>query len=105
ELAIGTETADDMAVLFVEASGTAAIGIAEEVARLLADAVGWRISAAEARHWLQQLSKSNGPTLVIAIDALGLEHEAIRGELETLSAQAMGPKLKFVIEADTSVID
>lgn len=105
ELAISTETADDMAVLLVEASGTAATGIAEEVARLLGDAVGWRISAAEARHWLQQLSRTNGPTLVIAIDALGLEHEAIRGELEILSAQAMGAKLKFVIEADTSVID
>ena len=104
-VALSTETAEDMAVLFVEASGTAAIGIADEVARLLGDAVGWRISADEARHWLRQLSKSDGPTLVIAIDALGLEHDAIRRELGTLSAQTMGTRLKFVIEADTSVID
>lgn len=104
-VALSAETAEDMAVLFVEASGTAAIGIADEVARLLGDAIGWRISAEEARHWLRQLAKSDGPTLVIAIDALGLEHDAIRRELETLSAQKMGTRLKFVIEADTSVID
>ena len=104
-IALSAETAEDMAVLFVEASGTAAIGIADEVARLLGEAIGWRISAEEARHWLRQLAKSDGPTLVIAIDALGLEHDAIRRELETLSAQKMGTRLKFVIEADTSVID
>jgi hypothetical protein len=104
-IALSAESAEDMAVLFVEASGTAAIGIADEVGRLLGDAIGWRISADEARHWMRKLSKSDGPTLVIAIDALGLEHETIRRELETLSAQNMGPRLKFVIEADTSVID
>lgn len=105
ELAIGTTASDEIAVLFVEASGTAAIGIADEVARLLSGAVGWRISADEARRWLERLATSDGPQLVIAIDGLGLEHDGIRRELEALSAQSMGPKVKFVIEADTSVVD
>ncbi|QSB45666.1 hypothetical protein IDJ81_06050 [Tsuneonella flava] len=105
ELAIGTTASDEIAVLLVEASGTAAIGIADEVARLLSGAVGWRISAEEARRWLERLATSDGPQLVIAIDGLGLEHDGIRRELEALSAQSMGPKVKFVIEADTSVID
>ncbi len=105
ELAIGTKDSDEMAVLLVEASGTAAVGIADEVARLLGQAVGWRITAAEARHWLEQLGATKGPQLVIAIDDLGLEHDGIRRELEALSAQSMGSKLKFVIEADTSVVD
>ncbi|WP_157220444.1 hypothetical protein [Flavisphingomonas formosensis] len=105
ELAIGTTGSDDIAVLLVEASGTAAIGIADEVARLLSGAVGWRISADEARRWLERLATSDGPQLVIAIDGLGLEHDGIRRELEALSAQSMGPKVKFVVEADTSVVD
>lgn len=105
EFAIGTKGSDEMAVLLVEASGTAAVGIADEVARLLGAAVGWRITAAEARYWLEQLGATKGPQLVIAIDGLGLEHDGIRRELEALSAQSMGPKLKFVIEADTSVVD
>lgn len=105
ELAIGTTESDEFAVLLVEASGTAAIGIADEVARLLSGAVGWRISADEARRWLERLATSNGPQLVIAIDGLGLEHDGIRHELEALSAQSMGSKVKFVVEADTSVVD
>ncbi len=105
ELAIGTTASDEIAVLLVEASGTAAIGIADEVARLLSGAVGWRISADEARRWLERLATSDGPQLVIAIDGLGLEHDGIRRELEALSAQSMGTKVKFVIEADTSVVD
>jgi hypothetical protein len=67
--------------------------------------VGWRISAEEARRWLERLAASDGPQLVIAIDGLGLEHDGIRRELEALSAQSMGPKVKFVVEADTSVVD
>ncbi len=105
ELATGTTASDEIAVLLVEASGTAAIGIADEVARLLSGAVGWRISADEARRWLERLATSDGPQLVIAIDGLGLEHDGIRRELEALSAQSMGPKVKFVVEADTSVVD
>ena len=89
-------------MLLVEASGTAAMGIADEVARLVSGAVGWHISAGEARRWLERLATSDGPQLVIAIDGLGLEHDGIRRELEALSAQSMGPKVKFVIEADTS---
>ena len=105
ELAVGTTGSDETAVLLVEASGTAAIGIADEVARLLSGAVGWRISAEEARRWLERLATSDGPQLVIAIDGLGLEHDGIRRELEALSAQSMGSKVKFVVEADTSVVD
>lgn len=105
ELASLTKQSEEVAVLLVEASGTAGIGIADEVARLLTGAVGWRISAEEARRWLEDLAVSDGPRLVIAIDGLGLEHDGIRRELEALTAQSIGPKLKFVVEADTAVID
>ena len=105
ELVTDTRQSDNVAILLVEASGTAGIGIADEVARLLSGAVGWRISKEEARRWLERLAVSDGPQLVIAIDGLGLEHDHIRHELEALSAQSMGPKVKFVVEADTSVVD
>ncbi len=105
ELAFVTRSENDMAILFVEASGSAAVGIADEIARILSSALGWRISAEEARHWLQTLGNENGPQLVVVIDGLGLEHQAIRQELEALTAQSSGQRLKFVIEADTAVID
>lgn len=105
EIAEDAMEADDMAVLLVEASGTAASGIAEEVARLLGAAVGWRIGAEEARHWMENLGASSGPLLVVAVDGLGLDHDAIRRELEALTAKSIGSRLKFVVEADTSVVD
>lgn len=105
EVAVASKRTDEMAVLLVEASGTAATGIAEEVARLLGAAVGWRITRDEARHWLETLGASDGPMLVIAVDGLGLEHEAIRRELEALTAKTVGARLKFVVEADTAVVD
>jgi hypothetical protein len=105
ELVLRTRGDDDLAVLFVEASGSAAIGIADEVARILGQALGWRIGKAEAQHWMESLGATRGPTLVIAVDALGLEHEAIRSELEALTAKSVGDRLKFVIEADTSVVE
>jgi hypothetical protein len=100
-----TRTADDLAVLMVEASGTAADGIAEAVATLLSTVLGWRITADEARHWLESLGQSDGPALVVAVDGLGLEHDRLRHELEALSAKSTGDKLKIVVEADTSVVD
>ncbi|MCP3732574.1 type I restriction enzyme HsdR N-terminal domain-containing protein [Sphingomonas sp. MG17] len=105
ELVEGTRQAEDMAVLFVEAAGTAAAGIVEAVARLLSTALGWRITADEARHWLESFGTGKGPMLVIAVDGLGLEHDKICHELETLSAQPVNSRLKFVIEADTSAAD
>lgn len=105
ELALRTRHSEELAVLLVEASGTAATGIAEEIARILSSAVGWRIGAADARQWLETLGNSDGPTLVIAVDGLGLEHDAIRSELEALTARSVGSRVKFVIEADTSVVD
>lgn len=105
EIANRTAESDDIAILLVEASGTAATGIADEVARLLGATVGWRIGAVEARHWLENLGAGEGALLVVAVDGLGLEHEAIRRELEALTAKSVGSRLKFVIEADTSVVD
>lgn len=105
EMAIVTRRYDDMAILFVEASGSAATGIADEIARILGSALSWRITAEEARHWLQSLGTGSGAQLVVAIDGLGLEHDAIRRELEALTAQSSGQRLKFVIEADTAVVD
>src|SRR5690606_19134473 len=105
ELTLASRNSEDVAVLFLEASGSAATGIADEVARLLGAALGWRIDNHDARRWLETLGKNAGPMLVIAVDALGLEHQAVRSELEALSARSIGTRLKFVVEADTSVID
>ena len=105
EMAIVTRKAEDIALLFVEASGSAALGIADEIARILGSALGWRITPDEARHWLLLLGGGKGAQLVVAIDGLGLEHDVIRRELEALTAQSSGQRLKFVFEADTAVVD
>ncbi len=105
ELATATCDNDDMAVLFVEASGSAAVGIVDEIARILSSTLGWQIAVADVRQWLAKLGNATGPQLVIAIDGLGLEHNVVRRELEALTAHSYGQRLKFVIEADTAVVD
>jgi hypothetical protein len=101
ELVLRTSKAADMAVLFVAADEGR--GVVHSIADLLASALSWPITPDEARHWLRLVSHATGPALVLAVDGVGPDHEAIRRELEDLTAGTFGPQLRLVVTADDAV--
>jgi hypothetical protein len=101
ELVLRTLKTMDMAVLFVAADEGR--GITQCIADLLASALSWPVTADEARHWLRQLSHASGPALVLAVDGVGPDHDAIRRELEDFSSGTFGPQLRLVVTADDAV--
>lgn len=106
DLAARTAEGDEFAVLLLEAGEG---GLLRSLADLLSDALAWPLTPDEARHWLRQLSHRAGggraPTLVLAIDGVGLAHQAIRAEVEELTAGSYGPGLRIVLAADETVAD
>ncbi|WP_254701429.1 type I restriction enzyme HsdR N-terminal domain-containing protein [Neorhizobium galegae] len=102
EVALGQAHADDMAVLFVEADSHGG-GIISMISAILEDALGWHISADDARSWLARLSKQDGPVLVLAIDGLGTARDEIRRDIEELSGDRYGNNLRLIIGVDDTV--
>jgi hypothetical protein len=91
----------DMAVLFVAADEGR--GILQAIADLITSALSSPVTIDEARHWLRQISNGEGPSLVLAVDGIGPDDETTRRELEDLSSDFFGPKLRLVVTADDTV--
>ena len=91
----------DVAVLFVDADDGR--GVLQAVADLLTSALSWPVTPEEARHWLRQLSRADGPALVLAVDGIGPDHDLARRELEDLSSSTFGPQLRLIVTADDAV--
>lgn len=100
-----TKTADSrtLAVLYLEA-GAGHAKVLQQLANLLSGTLGWPVSVEEIRFWLRNLSLSQGPDLVIAVDSLGSDRDAIYAELEELT-NGFGVKLKIVIAVDDTVAE
>lgn len=96
-----TERADTSAVLYIE-TGTGS-SILQSLADALEDHLNWPVTAAEARFWLKQISDSDGPDLILAIDGLNNDDRDVRREIEDLSSTKFGAKLKLVVALDPSV--
>ena len=101
ELVLRTADSANMAVLFVAANEGR--GLLQSVADVLAAALAWPITADEARHWLMQVSRADGPALVLAVDGVAPENEALRNALEDLSSGVFGRQLRLVVTADDAV--
>lgn len=103
ELLSQTESADDLAVLFLEAeSGT---GILQAIATTLSNELSWSITRDEARAWLLRLSRTPGPSLVIAIDGFGPGRDDIRADIEDLTSHLFGNRVRVVMTLDDSLAD
>ncbi|HST62476.1 MAG TPA: type I restriction enzyme HsdR N-terminal domain-containing protein [Longimicrobium sp.] len=106
DLAARTAEGDEFAVLLLEAGHG---GVLRALADVLSDALAWPLTPDEARHWLRQLSHRAGdgraPTLVLAVDGVGLDHQETRGEVDQLTAGSYGLGLRIVLAADESVAD
>ena len=103
ELTVQAGATDDRAVLFIETETGA--GVYRTVATALANAIAWPISDDEARNWLLRLSKSAGPSLVLAIDGLSIERDAIRDEIADLTSHQFGDSLQVVVSLDDTLAD
>jgi hypothetical protein len=103
ELVLRTVADPDLVVLYVPAhEGN---GIFQRVADILGDSIAWPVTYLEARTWLLRLSHSDGPTLVLALDGIGPEHDRLRHDLEDLSSAVFGPRLKLLVTIDDAVVD
>ncbi|NEV65075.1 hypothetical protein [Thiorhodococcus minor] len=101
ELVLRTVASTKLAVLFVR--GDEGRGVLHSVADLLSGALAWPVTADEARHWLIQVSKADGPALVLAVDGIDPRNEAIRHSLEDLSSPVFGQQLRIVVTVDDAV--
>ena len=103
ELMGQTESADDIAVLFLEAeSGT---GILQGIATTLSNGLLWPVTRDEARDWLLRLSRTAGPSLVIAVDGFGPGRDDMRTDVEDLTSHLFGNRVRVVMTLDDSLAD
>jgi len=103
ELVEGTRDDENFAVLFLDVS--TGVCIFQRIAYMLSDHLGWPVTAAETRSWLQKLSRRGDPALVLAIDAMDLSRNDVRNDIEELISGVFGNGLRIVMSVDESVID
>lgn len=103
ELVEVTRHDENFAVLFLDAS--TGVSIFQRLAYLLSDHLGWPVTAAETRSWLQKLSRRGKPALVLAIDAMDLSRNDVRNDIEELISGAFGNGLRILMSVDESVIN
>lgn len=97
DLAVRTETSEDLAVLMLRGSGP---GLYRAVANLFAAELDWTLSPDDARHWLRRMSQAGaGPTLVLAIDDVAPGSDMAK-DLEELMSLRPGPRLKILLTTD-----
>ena len=103
ELAELTCQGQDIAVLYLDAD--AGISLFDQLARIVSDVLDWPLSGAEAEHWLKQLSNSDGPQLILAIDHIGPDRDDLRRDLETLTSNSFGDSVGVLIALDDTVAE
>ena len=105
ELCKKTALDDDLVILFIESDGSSGSGVIQIIANLLAESLGWSISLDDTRTWLRRLSRGNGPTLVLAIDGVGIIRDEIRRDIEELTSDSYGEKLRIVLAVDEAIVE
>jgi Type I restriction enzyme R protein N terminus (HSDR_N) len=102
EFALHQAHADDMAVLFIEADG-AGVGLLDTISGILADALGWQVTADDTLTWLARMSNKDGPALVLAVDAFGAGSDKVRQDIERLTDKRFGSQLRLVVALDDTI--
>jgi hypothetical protein len=103
ELSQETNTADDLAIFFIEAGE--GVGVFQNLADIISQALNWPLTRDEVRTWLLHLSKTSGPNLVLAIDGLGLNQGAFKRDVEDICSRAFGPAVQLILSLDETVAD
>jgi len=98
-LAAHLNAGDDFAMLMLDAdSGIDLFGALSDI---LSSQIFWPITPHEARHWVQQLSRTHGPPLVIAVDDFDGARGSFRRDLEALTSPLFGERVRVVLALDT----
>lgn len=95
----------DHVVFVLEADAVAAQGAIRALSNIFALALGWPVTPDEARDWLRKLSRGSGPSLVLVLDGLGANSDTLRGDIEELSDDIFGPKLRLVLVMDDTTVE
>lgn len=83
--------------LFLEGGAGSAF---RRLADLLSDTLDWPIDPEQARAWVRQVSRAEGPMLILAIDRLDPEDREDVHMIEDLISSSFGPALKVVVGLD-----
>ena len=99
---VQTSNEDGLVGLFVDCSGGGSI--IRQISDLLARELDWPVTLEDARDWLKRISNQiEGPTMVLAIDAIGPNWQDSQREIEDFCSSAFGPKLAIVLELDSVI--
>ncbi|NIY96695.1 MAG: hypothetical protein HWE39_06280 [Oceanospirillaceae bacterium] len=90
---------DNFAVLTLDADS--GIDLFSALSDILSSQLFWPITPHEARHWVQQLSRTEGPPLVVAVDDFGGARGRFRQDLEALTSPLFGDRIRVVLALDT----
>jgi dsDNA-binding SOS-regulon protein len=105
DLAERSQDSGDHVVFVLEADAVATQGAIRALTNILARAFGWPISSDEARDWLRKLSRGAGTSLVLVLDGLAANSDTLRGDIDELSDDVYGPKLRLVLVMDDTTVE
>lgn len=87
----------DAGGLFLECGASE---IFRRIADLLSDTLDWPVEPEAARNWVRQISRGDGPALILAIDRLDPEDRDDVRVIEDLMSSRFGDRLRFVAGLD-----
>lgn len=98
-LAEDLNAGDDFAVLTLDADS--GVDLFSALSDILSAQIFWPITPHEARHWVQQLSRTGGPPLVLAVDDFDGARGSFRRDLEAFTSPLFGERIRIVLALDT----
>jgi hypothetical protein len=102
ELTELTRDSKELVAFFIEADGAGA-GVLQSIANVMADALGWNVTADDTRAWLRSMSRHAGPKLVLTIDGISATRDEVRRDIEELTGDGFGLNLRVVLAMDDAV--
>lgn len=98
ELADALTGRDEFAVMLLDADS--GMDLFTTLADIWSTYFSWPLTPFEARHWVQQMSRATGPALVLAIDDFDGMRGSFRRDLEALTSELFGDRIRVVLAID-----
>lgn len=98
-------TSDDPTIAILYLDADIEVKLLDQVSMILSDSLDWHVTPDEARHWLVNVSRTNGPKLVLAIDHMSADCGDLRRDIETLTSNQFGNSLRIIVALDDNIAD